>query len=108
MRVENDEIAVRDLFEGAYLLCRGFELKALTVTNGQGKHLATFLIAGAAVGTASEEYRQGRATVNVAMLKFTLNKLKDAMFAKIRENERREHQNQNEEKPCSAYHEQSA
>lgn len=81
----NEEIRVRDLYEGAYLLCRGFQLKDLTVLGRNGRKVVTFVIAGDGVEPASEEYRAGRATANVALLKFTMEKLKDRMFTRIRE-----------------------
>ena len=81
------ELQVKDLYEGAYLLCMGFRLKQLTIVDGRGKREAVFLIGGDGVEEKAESYRTGQAVVNVAMLKFTLEKLKDAMFAKIREQE---------------------
>ena len=84
-----NEIRVQDLYEGAYLLCRGFQLKELTVIGSSGKPIVTFIITGDDVVTTSEEYRSGRATANVALLKFTMEKLKDQMFTKIRDLEKR-------------------
>ncbi len=81
------ELKVKDLYEGAYLLCMGFQLKQLTIIDRHGKRKAVFLISGDGVEEKAESYRTGQATVNVAMLKFTLEKLKDAMFAKIRAQE---------------------
>ncbi len=79
------ELKIRDLYEGAYLLCMGFHLKQLTIVDGHGKPKALFVIVGDGIEEKAESYRTGRATVNVAMLKFTLEKLKDEMFARIRE-----------------------
>lgn len=92
--MESPEITISDLYEGAYLLCRGFELKKLTVVGSNGRKLCTFTF-GEGAKRATEEYRQGRATCNVALLKFTMNNLKDEMFRKIRELERKERE------PCS-------
>ena len=86
-RTEKHTLCVKDLYEGAYLLCMGFHLKTLTITDSRGKPKATFVISGDGVEEKAEAYRTGQATVNVAMLKFTLEKLKDAMFAKIRARE---------------------
>jgi len=83
--MENEELCIRDLYEGAYLLCTGFRLKHLTIIDSRGKPKATFIISGEGIRKKSESYRTGQATVNVAMLKFTLEKLKDTMFAKMRE-----------------------
>lgn len=79
-----DETQVRDLFEGAYLLMRGFELKDLNVTNSSGKKVVTFILSGDKVQVASDDYRCGRATANVKMLKMTVDHLKDLMFQRIR------------------------
>ena len=91
--MRENEIRVQDLYEGAYLLCRGFQLKDLTVIGNNGKPVVTFVIVGDDVLTTANEYRYGQATVNVAMLKFTMEKLKDQMFSKIREIERRKRRN---------------
>ena len=82
---EKQTLCVKDLYEGAYLLCMGFHLKKLTIVDAHRKRKAVFEIAGDGIEEKAESYRMGQATVNVAMLKFTLEKLKDAMFAKIRE-----------------------
>ena len=88
-----NEIKVQDLYEGVYLLCRGFQLKNLTVISNQGKPVVTFIIVGDDVLATANEYRYGRAMANVAILKFTMEKLKDQMFAKIREQEKRNRRN---------------
>jgi len=87
--MHTSEISISDLYEGAYLLCRGFQLKRITVIGNNGKKLCSFAF-GEGARQAVEEYRQGRATANVALLKFTMNNLKDEMFKKIREIENKE------------------
>ena len=85
MRVpEHTELKIQDLFEGAYLLCRGFNLKDLTVTGATGKKIATFTLTGDQIQIAADEYRSGRASCNIAMLKCTMSRLKDMMFERIR------------------------
>ena len=81
---DNPQITISDLYEGAYLLCRGFKLQGVTVLGTNGRKLCTFAF-GECAREAIDEYRQGRATCNVALLKFTMNNLKDEMFRKIRE-----------------------
>ncbi len=93
--MDDPEITISDLYEGAYLLCRGFKLHKVTVVGTNGKKLCTFSFAEGAK-EAIDEYRQGRATANVALLKFTMENLKDEMFRKIRAIERKERG------PCSA------
>ncbi len=97
--MDNPEITISDLYEGAYLLCRGFQLKRVTVVGTNGKKLCTFSFAEGAK-TAVDEYRQGRATANVALLKFTLGNLRSEMFRKIREIEKKE--SKKERELCSA------
>lgn len=87
--MRENKLEIQDLYEGAYLLCRGFQLKDLTVIGSNGKSIVIFVIAGDNVVETANEYRSGRATANVAMLKFTMEKLKDQMFSKIREIEKR-------------------
>ena len=91
--MRTNDIHIHDLYEGAFLLCRGLDLKDLTITGTNGKKLVTFIFSGNAAQRASQLYRRGKATANVAMLKFTMEKLKDRMFEKIREKEREERTN---------------
>ena len=84
---EKHTMCVKDLYEGAYLICMGFQLKKLTIVDAHRKRKAVFVISGDGIEEKAESYRMGQAVVNVAMLKFTLEKLKDAMFAKIRSEE---------------------
>jgi hypothetical protein len=56
-----DEIQVQDLFEGAFLLCRGFEIKNLTIKNQEGRKIAFFCFEGENIKSTQEEYRQGQA-----------------------------------------------
>jgi len=93
--MRENEIKVQDLYEGAYLLCRGFQLKDLTVIGSNGRPIVTFIIVGDNVLTTAEEYRSGRATAIVALLKFTMEKLKDQMFSKIRELEQEKRNRRN-------------
>jgi len=92
--MDNPEITILDLYEGGYLLCEGFELKRVTVVGTNGSKLCTFSFPEDA-RAAQDEYRQGRATANVAMLKFTMRNLRSEMFRKIKEK-------QEEAKLCSA------
>jgi hypothetical protein len=85
-----EEIRVQDLFEGAYLLCRGFKFTDLTVTDSNGRKIATFILSGKEVHLASEDYKSGRATANVKLIKDAVNLLRDAMMHKIRNNDMRD------------------
>jgi hypothetical protein len=95
-------ITISDLYEGAFLLCMGCNLRRVTVIGNNGKKLCTFTFEGKGAQRASDDYRQGRATANVALLKFTMEKLKDVMFEKIREHEKKERAFGKEIETCSA------
>ncbi len=97
--MDNPEITISDLYEGAYLLCRGFKLRRVTVVGRNGNKLCTFSFDEGAK-QAHDEYRQGRATANVALLKFTLGNLRSEMFEKIKEIEKKKPKK--EEELCSA------
>ena len=89
-KTREQEIQIKDLYEGAYLLCRGLELTDLTILGSNGSKLAIFKFTGKRVHRISEEYRRGSATVNVNLFKLMMNELKDRMFDKIRKIERKE------------------
>ena len=98
--MDRSEISIKDLYEGAFLLAEGFQLGRITILRNNGKKLCAFTFRGEGAQRASDEYRQGRATCNVALLKFTMEKLKDTMFEKIREHEQRAQGKERE--TCSA------
>ena len=85
-----DAIEIQDLYEGAYLICQGFSLDGLDLRGTNGRKVVSFIISGEGIKSADAEYRAGRAMANVALLKFTMDQLKDQMFARIREREREE------------------
>ena len=90
MRKTEEQTQVQDLYEGAYLLCRGFKFTDLTVTDSNGRKIATFVLSGKEVLLASEDYKSGRATANVKLIKDAVNLLRDAMNHKIRNNDMRD------------------
>lgn len=103
--MRDNELKIQDLYESAYLLCSGFELKELIITG----RTVTFVIMGENVAASVQEYRCGQATANIALFTFTLEKLKDQMFTKIRSasaqesygaTRTREKRNQRREKKC--------
>ena len=75
------EIESRDVYEGAYLLLRGHRLKDLTKS---ANRQVTFVLCGDGIAEDSADFRAGRASVNVAMYLFTLEKLKDRLFGVLR------------------------
>jgi hypothetical protein len=77
-----------DIFRGAFLLASGGDLTAIRIRNN-GKRIATFLITGQDLNRLDRDYRAGRARINPVQLRESLNHLRDAMFEKLRESERR-------------------
>ncbi len=77
-----------DIFRGAYLLASGGDLAEIRVRTN-GKRIATFLITGKNLDRLDRDYRCGRALVNPVQLRESLNHLRDVMFKKLRDSERR-------------------
>jgi hypothetical protein len=77
-----------DIFRGAYLLASGGDLAEIRVRTN-GKRIATFLITGKDLDRLDRDYRCGRALVNPVQLRESLNHLRDVMFKKLRDSERR-------------------
>jgi hypothetical protein len=82
-------VEVTDLFKGAFLLCMGARLTKVRVRNS-GRAIATFLITGPDLDRLDSDYRAGRALVNPVQLRESLNHLRDVMFDKLRNHERRD------------------
>jgi hypothetical protein len=77
-----------DIFRGAFLLASGGDLAEIRVRT-TGKRIATFLITGKDLERLDRDYRSGRALVNPVQLRESLNHLRDVMFKKLRDSERR-------------------
>jgi hypothetical protein len=77
-----------DIFKGAYLLASGGDLAEIRVASN-GRRIATFLITGKDLDRLDRDYRCGRALVNPVQLRASLNHLRDVMFKKLRDSERR-------------------
>ncbi len=86
--MESSKLETTDIFRGAFLLCSGGDLTEIRVDNN-GRRIATFLITGKNLNRLDRDYRCGRARVNPLQLRESLNHLRDVMFEKLRENERR-------------------
>ena len=101
-----DKIAVNDLFEGAYLLIRGFELDHLDIQDSRGRKVVTFTLTGHDIDGAAKDYKTGKATANVKQLKTTVDHLKDLMFHQIRKSELNQLTRENLRVPLRAQGEQ--
>ncbi|MGB5616528.1 MAG: hypothetical protein WBM78_06800 [Desulfobacterales bacterium] len=77
-----------DIYRGAFLLASGGDLAEIRIDNN-GRRIATFLITGKGLERLDRDYRCGRAQVNPLQLREALNHLRDVMFEKLRECERR-------------------
>ena len=77
-----------DIFRGAFFMCMGGDLSAIRF-KANGKRMATFLITGKDIEKLDRDYRSGKAMVNPVQLRESLNHLRDVLFEKLRENERR-------------------
>ena len=77
-----------DIFRGAFFLCRGAELSGIRFRRN-GKRIATFLITGEGLDRLDKQYRNGQALVNPLQFRESLNHLRDILFEKLREGERR-------------------
>ena len=74
-----------DLFKGAYLLCKGSQLKE---TRLHGKREIVFIIEGGEVQNEDLNYCTGKAFVNPLLFKETLNFLRDRMAITNRKEKR--------------------
>ena len=83
-------IETRDLYCGAYILSRGGMLEETRLEEMRGgKPSVTFLFSGEEVELYLSEYNSGQALVNAAGFKAALIHLKDVMFERIRDRERK-------------------
>ena len=78
----------KDIFRGAFFLSCGGDLSDVRVRNN-GRRIATFLITGKNLDKLDRDYRSGKALVNPLQFRESLNHLRDILFEKLRENERR-------------------
>lgn len=77
-------LLTRDLYEGAYLLSQGMELKEIWKDGNNGKKAVVFEFAGDNLELLRKDYQIGKAQVNILKLKSSLNELKDRMFSLLR------------------------
>lgn len=83
-------LLTRDLYEGAYLLSQGMELKEIWADGNNGKRSVVFEFVGDTVEVLRKDYQLGHAEVNILKLKSSLNELKDRMFSILRTKEDRD------------------
>lgn len=82
-------ILTTDIYEGAYLLSEGMELKNIWEDKTKRKRSVVFEFNGNNIEVLKSAYLRGRARANVLKFKNSVNELKDIMFNLIRDNELR-------------------
>jgi hypothetical protein len=86
-----NRIETQDLYCGAYILNGGGILEKTKVYNGRnGKPSITFVFTGSDVEKLFKEFLSGQALTNAASFKAAMIHLKDVMFERLREEERRD------------------
>ncbi len=77
------QIKTTDLWQSAFLLTRGGELRGVT-KGGNGSRQVTFIFSGPEVGELAQEFISGQASCNVTRLRASMIHLKEIMFSQIR------------------------
>ena len=80
---------INDIYEGAYLLQSGCHLENLRWETGvdrsrSGDGHASFIISGDDIREHMDTFRSGKATGNICLYLFSLERLKDKMFTERR------------------------
>lgn len=78
-----------DLFLGAFGLLRGGNLREVLVRAERGKPVAVFVIDGAGLDDAEQEYFRGETRVNLRLFKSEVSRLKSIAFEALRKEESR-------------------
>lgn len=86
--MQRSSVETTDIFRGAFFLCKGGDLCGITIKEN-GRRIASFLIQGNGLDKLDKDYRSGQALVNPLQFRESLNHLRDILFEKLRESERR-------------------
>jgi hypothetical protein len=81
-------IETTDIYRSAYLLSQGGEVTEIRLS-GNGRQRATFVIRGSDIDRADRAYQQGRALVNPVQLRECVNHVRDLLFDRLDEHEKR-------------------
>ena len=82
------QVRTADIYQGAYILTKGGFLDHLELGESRrGRPAVTFVFTGRSVEELSREFESGRAMANVSIFRGFLDRLKDQMFATLREKE---------------------
>ncbi len=97
------QLETTDIFRGAFILCMGGHLREVRFTGGN-RQTATFAFTGPDLDRHDRDYMNGRARVNPLQLKESLNRLRDILFERLREERRydsdRARENRGRENRC--------
>ncbi len=74
-----------DIFRGAYFLCMGGSLADVRF-RCTGKQIASFMFTGTDLDQLDKDYMSGDALVNPIQFRESLNRLRDILFEKLRDN----------------------
>ncbi len=86
--MDQHSLETTDIFRGAFFLCKGSDLSEIRFRNN-GKRIASFLITGKDLDKLDRDYRAGKALVNPLQFRESLNILRDILFDRLRQHERR-------------------
>jgi hypothetical protein len=99
--VKTNSLETTDIFRGAFFLCQGAELNGIRFRNN-GKRIATFLITGEGLDRLDKDYMSGTALVNPVQFRESLNRLRDILFEKLREEDPSSHKCYDATSPASS------
>lgn len=80
-------IATENLYLGAYALVNGARLERISLSRANGRTTAVFELDCAWAQKLSDEYYAGTAVVNLAEYREKLERLKDELFAALKQTE---------------------
>lgn len=78
------KIKTKDLWQSAFMLAKGGNLKDVTLYRDNGKKEVMFIIGGDDIEELIREFRSGQATCSVARLRASMIHLKEEMYKVIR------------------------
>jgi hypothetical protein len=86
--MKQHSLETTDIFRGAFFLCKGGDLCRIRIKDN-GRRTATFLFTGPDLHSHDKAYINGHALVNPVQFREALNHLRDILFERIRDRERR-------------------
>ncbi len=81
-----NKLETTDIFRGAYFLCMGGSLADVRF-RCNGKRIASFMFTGTDLDQLDKDYMSGDALVNPIQFRESLNRLRDILFERLRDNQ---------------------